>query len=130
MWVGLSLKDSVTKGKGLVKTPRDRKGLSQDELEDKWGRGMGKCEKVGQRREALAGKARRDHGGPEGRFSWAAPPCSHMSSPGMVFFLELLFLFKRSLNVLSSLSGLDTNSTVSFSGCLHIINPLCGFGNL
>lgn len=39
-------------------------------------------------------------GGREARFSRA-----HAPSPGMVFFLELLFLFKRSLNVLSSLSS-------------------------
>lgn len=42
----------------------------------------------------------RPPGGREARFSRA-----HAPSPGMIFFLELLFLFKRSLNVLSSLSS-------------------------
>lgn len=42
------MKDSVTKGKGLVKMPRDQKGLRLDEAQRGWGvvGRMGKCEKT------------------------------------------------------------------------------------
>lgn len=41
MGVGINLKDSITKGKGLVNMPRDQKSLRQDELGVQWGRENG-----------------------------------------------------------------------------------------